>query len=73
MGDMAEQFKELSEIHKEQRESRFNKWIDVILAKGGKELTYGVYRLGEWDLYPYKAGARNYKTGQRSYIGKVLR
>ena len=73
MGDMAKQFKELSEIHKEQRENRFNKWIGVILAKGGKELAYGVYRLGEWDLYPYKAGARNYKTGQRAYIGKVLR
>lgn len=73
MGDMAEQFKELSEIHKEQRESRFNKWIKVIEEKGARELSYGVFRLGEWDLYPFKAGARNYKTGQRSYIGKVLR
>lgn len=73
MCDMAEQFEAFTEIKKEQRESRFNKWIDVILAKGGRELTYGVYRLGEWDLYPYKAGARNYKTGQRAYIGKVLR
>ena len=73
MSDMKEQFEVFSEIKKEQRESRFNKWIKVIEEKGARELSYGVFRLGEWDLYPFKAGARNYKTGQRTYIGKVLR
>ena len=72
MGDMAEDFKELSEIRQEQREKRAEKWLPILHEKGAKELTCGVYRLGDWDFYPYKGGARNFKTGQRAPIGRIL-
>ena len=72
MGDMKEDFLALHEYNKEKREKRFTKWLELINKAGAKELSSGVYRLGDWDLYPYKSGARNYKTKKRAYIGDVL-
>ncbi|MGV3278253.1 hypothetical protein ACFX5K_01235 [Rickettsiales bacterium LUAb2] len=62
----------MSEHRYEKRENCFNNYIPTILALGAKKLTEGVYRVGDYDLYPYKAGARNYKTGKRMYINKAI-
>lgn len=73
MGDMAEDFRALRECRKKVREEEYNSCIDMIIKSGARELTMGVYRYKQWDLYPYKGMARNYKTKKYSRIEDVIK
>lgn len=73
MGDMADDFRFLRECRKKAREEEYNSCIDMIRKSGARELTMGVFRYKQWDLYPYKGMARNYKTKKYKSIEDVLR
>lgn len=72
MSDLRDDFIAYRAHSKELRNKRFDKWLPLIKKAGAKELIMGVWRIGDWDLYPYKSGARNYKTGKRCYIGDIF-
>lgn len=73
MGDMAEEFRVYREYKKKAREEEYNSCIDMIRASGARELTMGVFRYKQWDLYPYKGMARNYRTNEYKTIEEVLK
>ena len=73
MSELGDTYKDYHEIKKELREKRNDKWSEVLESIGAKELSDGVWRKDNWDFYPYKGGARNYRTGQRARIESAIK
>ena len=72
MGDMADTYKALRQHQKERRKNNETYWKSKIENVGAKFLTEGVYRLGDFDIYPARGYARNYKTNKRTSIERVI-
>ena len=70
MSDLGDCYKEWREHKKKVRHKNFLKWVNVMDEIGAIKLTDGVYRLGDWDLYPSKGMARNYRTNKWQRIEK---
>lgn len=47
--------------------------IELIESEGACEKTYGVYRLGSFDIYPYKNSAFNYVTNEFCSIKHAIK
>ena len=72
MGDMADTYNALRQYQKEKRKNNETYWKSKIENVGAKFLTEGVYRLGDFDIYPARGYARNYKTNKRTSIERVI-
>jgi hypothetical protein len=72
MGDMADTYKALRQHQKERRKNNETYWKNKMENVGAKFLTEGVYRLGDFDIYPARGYARNYKTNKRTSIERVI-
>lgn len=72
MGDMADTYNALRQYQKEKRKNNETYWKSKIENVGAKFLTEGVYRLGDFDIYPARGYARNYKTNKRISIERVI-
>lgn len=72
MGDMADTYNALRQYQKEKRKNNETYWKSKIDKVGAKFLTEGVYRLGDFDIYPARGYARNYKTNKRTSIERVI-
>lgn len=72
MGDMADTYNALRQHQKEKRKNNETYWKSKIESVGAKFLTEGVYRLGDFDIYPTRGYARNYKTNKRTSIEKAI-
>lgn len=72
MGDMADDFRAYSEHMKWKRQKRNKLYEPKLIELGAIKLSDGVYRLGDWDFYPYKGICRNFKTNKRNSINKQL-
>lgn len=73
MGDMGETFNILKERRQMRREFNKQEYEEPLLAAGAKCLTDGVYRLGDFDCYPARGYARNYKNNRRTCIEFVIK
>ena len=72
MGDMADTYNALRQYQKEKRKNNETYWKSKIENVGAKFLTEGVYRLGDFDIYPNRGYARKYKTNKRISIERVI-
>ena len=72
MGDMADTYNALRQYQKEKRKNNEAYWKSKIENAGAKFLTEGVYRLGDFDIYPARGYARNYKTNKRTSIERII-
>ena len=72
MGDMADTYNALRQHQNEKRKNNEAYWKSKIENVGAKFLTEGVYRLGDFDIYPARGYARNYKTNKRTSIERVI-
>ena len=73
MGDMADTFRAMREYKKQKRWAVEFSWTRKLEDAGARFLTDGVYRLGDFDIYPAREYARNYRTNQRTSIAMVLK
>lgn len=73
MGDMGEIFNAMKEHRKEQRQRNNQTYESRLEAAGARFLTDGVYRLGDFDCYPARGYARNYRNNRRTCIEYVIK
>lgn len=73
MGDMREIFDAMRDRRKERRLYLGNRYAHELQAAGAVFKTEGVYRLGDFDCYPARGYARNYRTNQRTCIEFVIK
>lgn len=73
MGDMADTFRAMREYKRQKRWSSEFTWTRKLEDAGARFLTDGVYRLGDFDIYPARGYARNYRNNRRTSIGMVLK
>lgn len=63
-------------MHKRRKERQLylgNRYAHELQAAGAVFKTEGVYRLGNFDCYPARGYARNYRTNQRTCIEFVIK
>jgi len=63
----------IQEHRKEQRRRNNQTYESRLETAGARFMTDGVYRLGDFDCYPAREYARNYRTNQRTSIAMVLK
>lgn len=73
MGDMKEVFDAMREIRKERQHYLGNRYAHELQTAGAEFKTEGVYRLGDFDCYPGRGYARNYRTNRRTCIEFVIK
>jgi hypothetical protein len=73
MGDMGEIFRDMRADAKERGERRSESYEPQLEAAGAVFKTDGVWRLGDFDCYPSKGYARNYRTNSKTSIELVLK
>lgn len=73
MGDIGEMYNELRERRKQVAHYRGNRYAAELNAAGAEFKTEGVYRLGDFDCYPGRGYARNYRTNKKTCIEFVIK
>ena len=73
MGDMGEIFNAMREHKKERKHYLDVRYAHELIAAGAEFKTDGVYRLGDFDCYPGRGYARNYRTNKRTCIEYVIK
>lgn len=73
MGDMREVFEAMREHQKARHFNLARKYAYELMANGAVFKTDGVYRLGDFDCYPGRGYARNYRTNKRTCIEFVIK
>ena len=73
MGDIGEIFNAMRADKKERAHYRGNRYAAELSAAGAEFKTDGVYRLGDFDCYPGRGYARNYRTNKKTCIEFVIK
>jgi hypothetical protein len=73
MGDMGELFNLLRSQKKERAHYLGTRYTHELCAAGAQFKTDGVYRLGDFDCYPGRGYARNYRTNKKTCIEYVIK
>lgn len=73
MGDMREIFDAMREHRKQKQRDSNDRYTPKLQACGAMFMTEGVYRLGDFDCYPGRGYARNYRTNRRTCIEFVIK
>jgi len=73
MGDMGEIFNSMREQRKEKKYYLSVRYAHELESAGAEFKTEGVYRLGDFDCYPGRGYARNYKNNKRTCIEFVIK
>ena len=59
-------------IKKELKRVNNEKYLPILIEAGAEFKTEGVYRLGDYDYYPSKGKARNFRTNETKNIFDIL-
>ena len=70
---MADTFRAMREYKRQKRWKSEFSWTRKLENAGARFLTDGVYRLGDFDCYPARGYARNYRTNKRTCIEYVIK
>lgn len=73
MGDIGDMYNELREHRRKVADKREQEYEPMLEKAGAMFMTLGVYRLGDFDCYPRRGYARNYRTNERTSIEKVIK
>ena len=73
MGDMGEVFNAMRKKRQEAKHYLAVRYAHELDAAGAQFKTEGVYRLGDFDCYPGRGYARNYKNNKRTCIEFVIK
>lgn len=70
---MGEIFNAMREHRKERQRKLSDGYEPALVAAGAEFKTDGVYRLGDFDCYPGRGYARNYRNNRRTCIEFVIK